>query len=69
MTATRTSDPLLTTIQAAEYLGVQPQTLAVWRSQKRYGIPYIRVGAYIRYRQSALDQWLASRTVAPACAV
>lgn len=47
---------------AAEFLGINPQTLAVWRSTKRYPIPYIKVGRSVRYRESDLIEWLESRT-------
>lgn len=60
-----TSDPLLNEQQAAEMLGVKPSTLQVWRSSKRYGLPYIKVGRLVRYRQSALLAFLASREVSP----
>lgn len=56
-------DPLLTEIEAAELLGIKPQTLSVWRCVKRYPLPYIRVGRNIRYRLSACEQFLESRTV------
>jgi hypothetical protein len=54
---------LLTSVEAATFLNLKPQTLAVWRTTNRYTLPYIRVGNAIRYRQSDLDAWLASRTV------
>ncbi len=54
--------PLVTRQEAAEYLGVNKQTLAVWASTGRYGLPYVRVGAKALYRVSDLDAWLASRT-------
>lgn len=57
------SDPLMDQRQAAEYLGLKPGTLEVWRSTKRYALAYVRIGRNIRYRQSALDAFLASRTV------
>lgn len=60
------SDPnkLMTQIEAAAYLGIMPQTLAVWRCMNRYpGLRFVKVGRSIRYRQSDLDRWLASRTV------
>jgi hypothetical protein len=41
---------LLDPEQAAKYLGVKPETLAVWRCTKRYDLPYIKVGRCIRYR-------------------
>lgn len=56
-------DPIFGNTQAAEYLGVTPRTLEVWRCTKRYSIPYVKVGRLVRYRQSALDAFLASRTV------
>ena len=57
------SADLLTNEQAAEYIGITPRTLEVWRSTKRYVISYIRVGRKIRYRREALDAFLDSRTV------
>ena len=54
---------LLDEAAAAAYLGLtNPQTLAVWRSTKRYPLPYVRVGRSIRYRESDLNAWLESRT-------
>ena len=61
--ATRPEDERLDTPQAAGYIGIKSHTLEIWRSTGRHRIPYIRVGRLIRYRQSALDSWLASRTV------
>jgi hypothetical protein len=55
-------DPLLDPIEAGKYLGgVSPGTLAVWRSLDRYKIPFIKVGAKVRYRQSDLDAFLKER--------
>lgn len=54
---------LLSPQRAAEYLGVSVNTLEVWRSTKRYNIPYVKVGRLVKYRQSALDAFLESRTV------
>lgn len=51
----------LTPAQAAQVLGLSAKTLATWRSTGRHALPYIRVGARIRYRRSALDAWLADR--------
>lgn len=56
-------DPLLTENEAAELLGIKPQTLSVWRCHKRYSLPFIRVGRRIRYRRSACERFLESRTV------
>ena len=55
-------DLLMTTTEAAAYLGVAPETLNVWRCVKRYDIPYIKVGRLVKYRKSALDGFLEKRT-------
>jgi len=57
-------DALLNTQQAAEYLSLKPGTLEVWRSTKRYQLPYVLLGSrHVRYRQSALDAFIASNEV------
>ena len=53
---------LLNSKETAEYLGVTENTLAVWRTNKRYKIPYIKVGHLIKYRLSDLEHWLDERT-------
>jgi excisionase family DNA binding protein len=57
------STPLLDADQAAAYLSVEPATLAIWRSTKRYPLRYIKVGRHVRYRKSDLDAFLDKRTV------
>ena len=52
---------LLTASEAARFLGVASHTLAVWRSSKRYPLPYFHVGRCVRYRQSDLESFLAAR--------
>lgn len=59
-------DRLLTQDEAAELLAVEPQTLSVWRANKRYGLPYVKVGRNVRYRYADLLAFIESRTVAPA---
>jgi excisionase family DNA binding protein len=63
MSATLPVHDLLPPPKAAEYVGVQEQTLAIWRGTGRYNLPFIKVGRLIRYRRSDLDKWLADRTV------
>ena len=62
MTTVKNTDELLTRRQAARYLQIEPQTLAVWATAGRYGLPMIKVGRAVRYRRADLDAWLASRT-------
>ena len=58
----QSTDSLFTTQEAAEYIGVSVDTLSVWRCVGRYNIPYIKVGKLVKYRKSALDTFLDSRT-------
>jgi len=58
----QSTDPLLTPFEAAEYIGVAENTLSVWRCVGRYNIAYIKVGRLVKYRKSALDDFLNSRT-------
>ena len=58
----QSTDPLLTPKETADYLGVTKKTLAVWRCVGRYNIPFIKVGRLVKYRKSALDTFLDSRT-------
>ena len=66
MPATLDPPALLTREQAAEYLGIAPQTLAVWATNGRYNLPYIRVGRCVRYRRRDLDRFFEQRTVGTA---
>jgi predicted DNA-binding transcriptional regulator AlpA len=58
----RNSD-LLTEVEAASFLGLEPKTLAVWRSTKRYPLSYVKVGRLVRYYRSDLQDFLESRRV------
>ncbi len=49
---------LLNRREAAEFLGVLPETLAVWASTKRYDLPYVKVGGRVMYRPSDLDAFI-----------
>jgi predicted site-specific integrase-resolvase len=50
-----TKSSLHDTASAAAFLGVAPITLSTWRSTGRYGLPYIKTGRSVRYRQSDLE--------------
>jgi hypothetical protein len=54
---------LLTDVEAASFLGIEPKTLAVWRSTKRYPLSYVKVGRLVRYYRSDLIAFLDSRRV------
>ena len=71
-TAANARDSLLTTAEAAEYLGLGKRTLEDWRIRPSRGRTgemdfeppaFVRVGRRnVRYRRSDLDAWLAERT-------
>lgn len=54
---------LLTRKEAASYLGVTPETLAVWHSTKRYPLPMVKIGRLCKYKKSDLDAFIALRTI------
>ena len=54
---------LISRPQAAEYLGIRAQTLAVWATTGRYNLPFVRIGRSVRYKKSDLDAFIAARTV------
>lgn len=54
---------LLTRKQAAEYLGVETETLHNWACTRRYNLPFIKVGRLCKYRKEDLDTFLTQRTV------
>ena len=56
-------DALLTPAEAAERLGIQEQTLAVWRSVGRYDLSFVKVGRSVRYRESVIDAFIEANTV------
>lgn len=56
-----TESGLMTREEAAAYLRVKPQTLAVWKTMNKYNLPVVKVGSKVFYRQTDLDAWLNSR--------
>ncbi len=62
MQATTINSLLLTRIEAAEYLGVKPQTLAVWAHHDK-GPKFAKKGNWVRYRLSDLEEWVARQVV------
>lgn len=54
---------LLNRQEAAAFLGVKEDTLAVWLSTKKYDIPVVKVGRLVRYRFSDLLDFIDRRTI------
>ncbi len=53
---------VMTSPQAAEYLGINPQTLALWRCTGRYPLPFVKVGRRVVYHKADLDKFIEDRT-------
>jgi predicted DNA-binding transcriptional regulator AlpA len=60
MRPTVTREPLWGVSDVAEFLGVPVKTVYMWRYQ-RTGPPAVRVGRFLKYRPSAVEQWLEDR--------
>jgi excisionase family DNA binding protein len=54
---------LLSRKEAAAYLGLTEQTLAVWKCTKRYDLPVVKIGRLVKYKKSDLDKFIEKRTV------
>ena len=52
---------LLTPEETAGILGVTTSTLATWRCVKRYGLPFVKSGRLIRYRESDIAEFIERR--------
>jgi predicted DNA-binding transcriptional regulator AlpA len=56
---------LLTEQEAADLLTVSPGTLSVWRCTRRYDLRYLKIGRAVRYRESDILEFIASRESKP----
>ena len=52
----------LSTEEAAEILGIRPNTLEVWRSKKK-GPKYSKIGSRVLYDPDAIEEFFASCNV------
>jgi predicted DNA-binding transcriptional regulator AlpA len=60
-----TDNHLFTTEQAAELLGIRPQTMNGWRTGRGLGMDgpqFVKAGRSVRYRYGELRAWVARRT-------
>lgn len=53
---------LLNSEQAANFLGVRPQTLACWRLYGR-GPAFAKIGRLVKYDRRKLEEWVTRNTV------
>lgn len=56
-----TTQRLLTPTEVADLLGIQVETLNVWRATNRYKLPYVKAGRLVRYRESDVAAFIDSR--------
>lgn len=54
--------PLLSRKEAAKYLGISEQTLAIWKCTKRYDLPFVKIGRLIKYKKADLDAFIFKNT-------
>lgn len=54
--------PLITPECAAALLGVTPNTLGIWRTTRRYPLPFVKVGRLVRYKRADILAFIESRT-------
>lgn len=53
---------LLSRKEAAAYLGVKEQTLAVWLCTKRYNLPIVKIGRLVKYKKADLDAFIQNQS-------
>lgn len=53
---------LLSREQAAAYLGVAVQTLAIWKCTNRYDLPFVKVGRLVKYKRTDLDAFITKHS-------
>lgn len=49
---------LLSRKEAAQYLGVSENTLAIWKCTGRYQLPCVKIGRLVKYRRADLDAFI-----------
>jgi excisionase family DNA binding protein len=59
----KTANDLLTRREAAEYLGVCENTLAIWACKKRYRLKYVKMGSLAKYKKEDLDNFIKQQTI------
>ena len=55
-------DQLLDTKTTGQFLATQEATLVLWRTRKNVKLPYVKLGANVRYRVRDLIEFIESQT-------
>lgn len=56
-------DKVLSPQETADYLGIATMTLWKWRASRPNDLPYIKVGRFVRYRASDVENFLRKNTI------
>lgn len=59
----RSTNNLLTPSEVSAILGVTVGSLQIWRTTRRYPLPYVKSGRLVRYRPEDVQAFIDSRTV------
>jgi predicted DNA-binding transcriptional regulator AlpA len=54
---------LLSPREVSQVLRIREQTLAIWRLTNRYGLPFVKVGGRVAYKETDIAAFLSRRTV------
>ena len=54
-------DPIWTATEASNYMQMPQETLQKWRHIGT-GPDFLKIGRHVRYRKSAVDRWLDTRS-------
>ena len=54
---------LLTPEQVSETLGITSGTLQIWRTTRRYNLPYVKIGRKVMYQLTDIQDFIKNRTI------
>lgn len=47
--------------ELSKYINISVGTLAVWRTNRTYDLPYVKIGGRIMYPAQQVNEWLTTR--------
>lgn len=53
--------PFISPKELSKYINISVGTLAVWRTNRTYDLPYVKIGGRIMYPAQQVNEWLAIR--------
>lgn len=63
ITQSKMNEQLLSRREAAKFLGVKENTLAIWKLTNRQIIPTYKVGKFIKYKASDLQKFIDDKLI------